>query len=596
MASPAKIESCPVLAFAQNVLAGRIVAGRLVRLACQRHLDDLKHGHERGLKWDTAAAARAIQFFGFLRLPKGGELDGQAFTLHPFQQFIVGSLFGWKAADGFRRFRTAYVEQGKGSGKSPLAAGIGLYGLVADGEAAAEVFSAATKYDQAKILWLDAVRMVEASPSLRAKVKKVNNGLYYERTGSFFRPVSSEKRGLDGPRPHMVLIDELHEHPDAMVVDKMRAGTKARRQALIFEITNSGYDRTSVCWQHREFSTQVLEGLAENDSWFAYVCQLDVCAAHRDEGQTCPVEGCPDCDDWRDEAVWPKVNPGIDTILPRKYLREQAAEAEAMPAKRSIVLRLNFCIWTEAAVHAIPMDRWDSCKRPIDREALRGRECYAGIDIGSTSDFTSFCVGFPHDDGERVEVPADWGDPDGPKVEALRRTWTLLWWHWLPERPRRRDPYLQATLDGWKRGKLIRTTPGSVVDYDQVLRDILTVRNDYPFGLVAVDRGFQGAQFCTNLMREVGDEAVVAFPQGIVSMNAPFRELVELVMLGRLHHEGDPVTRWMASNCAAETRGGLVKPSKEHSKEKIDGLTAAVMMLGVGMAQPVAAKPKVEWF
>jgi phage terminase large subunit-like protein len=283
---------------------------------------------------------RSLSFFDFLQLAEG-EHAGKPFKLEPFQQFIVGSLFGWRGPDGYRRFRTAYIEIGKGNGKSPLAGGIGLYGMAADDEEGAEIYAAAVTRDQARILFTDAEKMVKASPFLTEIVTQNVNNLAVLSTNSYFRPVSSESRGLDGHRVHMALIDEIREHPNSLVVDKMRAGTKGRRQALILEITNSGYNRETVCWAHHEYSSKILEGLIENDSWFAYVCQLDPCDPCRAEGKDTPTEGCPDCDDWREEKTWIKANPCLDVSITRKYLREQVAEAIGMPTKQNIVRRLS---------------------------------------------------------------------------------------------------------------------------------------------------------------------------------------------------------------------------------------------------------------
>ena len=581
-------------AYARAVIAGEIVAGRLVRLACERHLRDLETAAARGLRWDLEAANFAIKFFSFLRLPKDGEIDGQPFMLAPFQQFIIGSLFGWKGADGYRRFRTAYIETAKGSGKTPLAAGIGLFGLVMDGEAAAEIYCAATTRDQAGMLFRDAKRMAEASRSLRSRLDIGLHNVAYHDKHSFLRPCSSEHHGLDGKRVHMALLDEIHEHPTPLVVDKMRAGTKARTQALIIEITNAGHDRTTVCWAHHEYSVKVLEGVLEDDSWFAFVCALDPCDACRLEGQTQPKDGCKDCDDWRNEAVWEKVNPNLNVTPGLKYLREQVREAMGMPTKEGIVKRLNFCIWTQGETRAIPMDRWDACKRQIDWKQFEGRECFAALDIGSTSDFCCLDLLFPHDDGELVEIPLDAEKPDGEKLSFTRRSYTQMPVFWLPEQSVKRDHRIQGIIDHWKKLGLIRVTGGDVVDYGRVLLDILALDRVYGIRKIAVDRGWQGAQICTDLMAHLGAERVVMFVQGIVSMAAPFREYLELVKLGRLHHDGNQVLRWMASNCVAEERNGLSKPSKDKSTEKIDGITAGVMGVGLASAEAPAVEVTVD--
>jgi phage terminase large subunit-like protein len=176
---------------------------------------------------------------------------------------------------------------------------------------------------------------------------------------SFMRPVSAEHKTLDGPRPHMVIADELHEHPNTLVLDKLTAGFKARHQPLGFEITNSGWDRETICWYHHDYSRQVLEGIVKNEAWFAYVCQLDACPACRIAGKEQPT--CDDCDSWLDESVWIKANPGLGTILPREYLQKQVKEALEIPATRNLKQRLNFCIWTQSEERFISPEAWRAC-------------------------------------------------------------------------------------------------------------------------------------------------------------------------------------------------------------------------------------------
>ncbi len=464
--------------------------------------------------------------------------------LSPWQKFIVGSLFGWKGPDGYRRYRKAYVEQGKGNGKSPLAAGIGLFGLVADGEAGAEIYSAAVTRDQAGILFIDAKRMVEASPVLSSRVEVNVGNLAVLSTNSFFRPVSSEARSLDGKRVHMALIDELHEHPTAMVVEKMQAGTKGRRQPLIFEITNSGYDRNSVCWQHHDYSVKVLEGIIPDDGWFAYVCQLD--------------EG----DDWQDEAVWRKANPNLDVSITRKYLREQVREAQGMPAKQNIVKRLNFCIWTEQANRWLDMARWDACDAAVDPEELVGKPCFAGLDLSTTTDITALVLAFPDDEGNIAVLPRFWvpGDNIRQRVE------------------RDRVPY-----DQWVDQGLIEATEGNVVDYDVIRERIRELGERYDIRQIAIDR-WNATQITTQLMGDGFD--MVPWGQGFASMSAPTKELEKLVLGKQIRHGGHPVLRWMASNVAvAQDAAGNIKPAKDKSTERIDGIVALVMAIGLIIRQ-----------
>ena len=286
-------------AYAEAVLAGRIIAGPHVRNACRRHLDDLDRGHERGLRFDVDAANRVIEEFFEKRLKLSeGQFDGKPFKSQPAQDFIIGSLFGWKRNSDdhgwVRRFRRAYIEQGKGNGKSPLAGGIGLYGLTADNEPGAEIYAAGATKDQAGILFRDAVKMKDQSPDLAKRVKSSGGpgrefNLAYLAKGSFFRPISREaKKTGSGPRPHMALCDEVHEHPDRGVMEMLERGFKFRRQPLLLMITNSGSDRNSVCWEEHEHAVKVAAGnynakdgdafyIGEpiDDTTFSYVCALD---------------------------------------------------------------------------------------------------------------------------------------------------------------------------------------------------------------------------------------------------------------------------------------------------------------------------------
>ena len=432
--SPKARSADPVTAYAQRVVAGKIVAGPLVRAAGARHLRDLEEARQRELFWDKAAACRAIQFFADILCLAEGEHAGQRFVLQPWQQFIVGSLFGWRGADGYRRFRTAYIEVGKGNGKSPMAAGIGLYLLTADGELGAEVYAAAVTREQAKITFRDAVRMVDASPPLMRRLEKSGQrdvfNLAYIATGSFFRPISSESRGLDGKRVHGALIDEVHEHRTSVVVDKIRAGTKGRRQALIVETTNSGFDRTSICFQHHEYSTRVVNQRVVDDSWFAFVCGFD------------------DGDDWQDEKVWVKANPNLGVSVTRKYLVEQVREAVGMPAKESIVRRLNFCQWVDAANPAIEGFLWRAAEADFDESDLDGLDCVAAIDLSGTRDLTALARVWEPDGNGVVHAVVEFWTPEDTLVDRARTDHV---------------PYDVWVREGW-----VHATPGRSVDYAYV--------------------------------------------------------------------------------------------------------------------------------
>lgn len=520
-----------------------------MRAACQRHLDDLKQAASRGFFFDRKAAERAIGFFRDVLCLNGGEYEGQNYELLPWQAFIVGCLFGWKSADGYRRFRIAYIETAKGSGKSPLAAGIGLYGLVADGEARAEIYAAATKKDQAMILFRDAVAMVDQSPALSKALGKSGTGqsvwnLSYLKTGSFFRPISADD-GQSGPRPHVALLDEIHEHKNGYVVEMLRAGTKSRRQALILMITNSGHDKQSVCFQYHDYGAKVSAQQAQDDSFFAYICALD-------EGE----------DPLQDEKCWEKVNPSLKYGLPGlKYLREQVTQARGMPAKESIVRRLNFCQWVAAANPWISAQAWFACEEKIDIEQLLGRRCYGGLDLSSVRDLTALVLHF-----EPTEI-----DP----------YWRQLEWFWLPndglhhKAEQDHVPYI-----AWRDAGHLQTTEGKTIDKLAVALQCVAIADMFDLQEIAYDRWLI-EEFKALLDREGISLPLVSYGQGYKDMAPAVNEYERLIVGQQLRHGGNPVMTWCAANAVVVSDpAGNRKIAKDKSTGRVDGIVAACMSIG----------------
>lgn len=561
----------PTTAYAKAVLAGEITTGRAIRLACQRHLKDLER---TDLRFDEKAAIHAIDFFPFLRL--NGKRDAP-FYLEPWEKFVVGSLFGWKNAAKLRRFTTAYIEVGKGAGKTSLAAGVGHYGLIADGEQAAEIYAAAVTREQAHLLFDDAKNMIENNPDLANKLDIGMHNIAYKPTLSFFRPVSSEGKSLDAKRVHMALIDELHEHRTDIVVNKMDLGKKGRRQPLTFEITNAGHDQTTVCYQHHAYCIAILEGRIQNDSWFAYICQLDPCADCQKEGKLSPSDNCKKCDDWRDEKVWTKTNPSLHINQPRiEYLRDKVLEAIGMPAKQNIVKRMNFCMWTQQETRWLDLDLWDAGKDPIEQEALRGRVCFAGLDLSSNRDLTALALVFP---------PAD-----------LSRRWIVRLRFWIPaENVDARIKKDAISYDVWIREGWIETTPGNVIDKDFIEAAILEDAEIYRIQEVAYDRFFAD-QLVQHLEAQKpgwkeDNQWCVPIGMGFYSMAAPCKEFERLVQ-GKLIQQGNnPVLRWNAGNVTVKLDpAGNMKPTKEDDKKRIDGIVAILMALARAIVVPKEIK------
>lgn len=568
----------PVTAYATAIVKRKIVAGRLVIQACQRHLEDLKKQKAKGLVWNPGDAQAVIDFFAeVLVLPENTDADEdtstatsdeiQPFVLQPWQQFIAGSLFGWYTKKGYRRFKTAYIETAKGSGKTPFGAGLMLYMLVADGERSAQVYAAATSRDQAKLAFTDAERMVEASPSLAALIDASANNLAVLPTGSFFRPISSEKRGLDGKRVHGCLIDELHEHPTPIVVNKMRKGTKGRRNALVVEITNSGYDRTSVCWNHHEYSRKVLEGTLQADGWFAFVCGLDPCQKCVDGGKWFPDEECQDCDDWKKEGKhWLKANPNLGVSLPWQYVRDLVKQAKGMPSEVSDLLRFTFCVWTQGASRAIDMGRWAACEaRPADDELL-GAPCYGGLDLGESDDLSAWARIWPLEDG-RVAVKMRF---------------------WIPSKSLERYP--NRPYPEWRRAGLLTVTEGEVTDYTIVRETILAdCKAD---GIKAISYDPRSATETSQILTADGI-TMISTTQGF-ALHEAIKRTLELVVAGKLCHGKNPLLTWMASNVVLRhgTKGEK-RLDKERSPEKIDGVAAIVDAVDWGVVRQEKARGNV---
>lgn len=545
--------------YAQEVVSGKRIAGPHVRGQCARHLRDIESGHKRGLVWNVAESERAQGFFADVLKLNGGDFEGKPFELLPWQKFVVGSLFGWKGVDGYRRFRVAYVETAKGSGKSPLAAGIGMKGLVADNEPRAEVYSAATKKDQAMILFRDAVAMVDQSPELSKRLTKSGTGercwnLAYMAQGAFFRPISSDD-GQSGPRPHIGLIDELHEHKTNTVVEMMRAGTKSRRQALIFMITNAGHNRMGPCWSYHEYGAKVAAGEVEDDAFFPFVCGLD------------------ELDDpFSDESCWPKANPSLqDADLPgMKYIREQVVEAKGMPSKEAIVRRLNFCQWTDAESPWISGEVWRGAQRDFDWQDLRGRRAVAGLDLSSTTDLTGMVF---------LVEPIEAGEP-----------WLLVPFAWLPdvELQRKADtdrvPYIQ-----WKAEGYLDTTPGRAISKRVILQKLSAMCDFFEIVSVGYDRWR-----IEDLMALAADDGI-SLPemkpvgQGYKDFSPALETFERMLLNGEIAHAGHKVLDWCMSNAVIEQDGAENrKLSKEKATGRIDLAVAAVMAAGLVNQQIVS--------
>lgn len=493
-----------------------------------------------------ASADLAIDFYErVLRLPDVLDDNGdpRPFILEPPLAFIIGSLMGWLGRDGYRRFREGYIEMGKGNAKTPLLAGLGLFGLTMDRESAPEIYAAAVNRYQAQIMFRDAVRMVGACPDLSglltvSGIENPHNVSNPDNLG-FFRPFSRDQGIKSGPRPSMALIDEVHEHPTAEVINKLKAGFKHRKQPLAVLITNSGFDRASICFQMHQHADLVLREQVQDDRLFAYVCALD-------EGD----------DPLTDRSCWVKTNPLIGVTITEEYLERQVQNGKNLPSELNTVLRLNFCVWTNQHTRAIDMAQWAACQQDISDAELAEADCYGGLDLGQSDDISSF-----------VKI---WVLSDGRVAVRAR--------HWLPESALRRHQH--RPYDEWRRSGHLEVTEGNTTDF-QVVQDAI---EDDAFTSSVRELAYD-PHFANQMAQNLQGHGLVMVPtaQGF-HLNEATTRLLELIAAGELCVARDPVLAFMASNFVVRHgKNGEIRPDKDEAAEKIDGIVALIMALDRGV-------------
>ena len=560
-----------------------------MRNACRRHLHDLEFGAARGLYFDAEAATYAFDFFeGVLRLSEG-QFEGRPFQLHPSQAFIVGSLMGWHRSDGTRRFRRAYIEQGKGNGKSPLAGGLGLLAMAADGEAGAQIYAAAAKKDQAGILFADAVKMVKQSPAL-AKRLEFSGGpgreynIAHHASGSFFRPVSRDTgRTGSGPRPYFVLADEVHELPDRKILEMLERGFKFRRAPMLFMITNSGSDRNSVAWEEHEHAVKVAAGHTEavndptfigepiDDTTFSYVCALD-------EGD----------DPLNDPGCWGKANPLLGVTITEQYLRDVVAQAKAIPGSLNGILRLHFCVWTDADAAWMARSTVEPALAEFDPGMHAGEKIYLGLDLSQNRDITA--LGAVVETGT-VEVEVE---QEGKRFKVKKPTYDAWVEAWTPgDTIQARELRDKVPYTVWKRGGFLHAPSGETISYRHVAQTLAEYDKRYAVQLVAYDR-YAFKKFEEDVI-ELGLSMTFAeHPQGGVKKGKPLEEgreglwmpgsvraLEDALLEGRIRIRKNPVLVSAIMSAVVEhDKWDNRWLSKQRSINKIDAAVALAMAFG----------------
>jgi phage terminase large subunit-like protein len=523
-----------------------MVACQHVQNAVARHLRDLQRQDTDGFPYifDQKRGEHVIRFIQTFCKHFEGEKAGEPLELEPWQQFIIASVFGWvHARTGHRRFNEVYEQVARKNGKSTKLAAIGLALLAADKEAGAQVYTAATKRDQARIIHRAAVQMYEKSHDLKQLITKHRDNLFVSRTAAFFKPLGEDSNTEDGLNVHGALVDEYHAHKSAGMVEVLRSGMGSRTQPLLWIITTAGLDISVPCYDEMEYAAGVLDGTNTNENYFAIIYTLD------------------EEDDWKDESVWIKANPNLGVSVNEDDMRKMFQKAIEMPSKQTEFLTKKLDVWTQQETVWLSIDVWRRNETEVDVSALQDRVCLGGIDIASRVDLAACALCFP---------PESEGEP-----------FQFVHHAWMPQ-----DTLVQhidsdrVPYDVWVEQGLLSTTPGEIIDLEFIKQYILDAAERYQLKEVCYDPW--GAQQFAQDLTELGVE-MYEFRQGSQSMSPAVKEFESKAFAGEMAHGDNPLIRWQMG-CVNLWQGPtglvrLVKPDRTKSRKRIDNIVAAVMAL-----------------
>ncbi len=499
--------------------------------------------------FDEEAAQLAIDFVEeCCTLTQGRGLTwqaGQPFILEPWQKAIFANLFGWKRANGTRRYHEAMIYVPRKNGKSEMAAALiclMLFAKALDDEPGAQLFSAAAKRDQTKYVFQPVTRMIKRSKVMSRCSTVQRNAVVAGDTS--YLTICSDARTEHGNSTQLAVMDELHAQRTRELYDELKTSTGARLQPLIVSLTTSDYEREgSICNTVHDYAMKVRDGVIEDHAFLPVIYQADI------------------TDDWMDPETWAKSNPNLGVTITKEYLTSQCKRAKEEPEFENEFKRLHLNIRTSQAFRWMPMHRWDACDKPLRPEDLKGCECYGGLDLASVQDMASFVLDFVIEDFHH-----------------------LLPFYWCPEetaelRERKdRQPY-----STWGRQGLLTLTPGGSIDYRYIRKQVNELAELYSIQQVGFDP-WNATQISQQLAEEDGID-MVEFRQGTISMNAPMKQMMGLVIDGKIVHGGHKILRWNVNNLAAGSDpSGNVRPDKKASFEKIDGAVSAIMAIGMATA------------
>ena len=525
--------------YAQDVVDGKIVCGKYIKLAAERFfalMEDDKY------EFIEEKADLVIELFSILKHFTGRHA-GKPFVLQPWQQFIIASIYGFYIKeDGSRLVKYVYIEIARKNGKTAYASGLSLYHLVADDEMDAEVDLAANSKEQAKIAFKFCSQFAKGIDPKGKDLIPYRDKVRYDKMLSVLQVFAADDSKLDGFNASMYLIDEYHAAKNSGLKDVLQSSQGMRDNPIGIIITTAGFDKLGPCYEYRTVCTEVLQGLKPNDELFAAIYSLD--------------EG----DDWKDEKNWIKANPNLGVTVKPQYLRTQVKEATNSPSEEVGIKTKNFNIWCDAETVWIPEHYILESSADINIDDFKGMECYAGIDLASTSDLASACFMFPTD--EKIYFKMKYYLPEAALQE---KRFKLLYGE-------------------WRRRGLITITPGNVTDYDFILNDLMDIDRKVPLMKIGYDN-WNSTQFVINATEKGLPMEPVS--QSIGNFNRPTKEMERLILSGKAVIDNNVINRHCFRNVVlVRDNNGNVKPSKQFEEKKIDGVISGLMALGVYLASP----------
>lgn len=537
--------------YIDDVMSGKIVTGKYIKLAVQRHLEDIERSKSPDFPYvfDEKLAQWYVDRFKFFKHGKG-KWRGKPFDLMPWQAFATWVPYGWvRKSDRKRRFSKIYIKVARKNAKTEYLAGIGKIGFIFDGEQDPEIYWFATKKDQAKIGWdrqKELLKQLRSDSKTIARYCDVSTYRMYTKQGNgFVNYLGQDSDTEDGLSPYYGLCDEYHAHKTDDMINVIESGMGTRANPMTWIITTAGFLSNGPCAMFEKVCKQILDKAIDNESIFPLIYDLD--------------EG----DDWEDERNWEKANPSIQYIdTMRDFLRNEYQKAKTQGKTKEINFKTkNLNIWSNTFSTWIPADKWAEAGEEFETSELYGKICFGGLDLASTRDLCSLALYFPNEK-------------------------KVLWWHWLPEEEAEQRekndgiPYRQWAADGW-----ITLTDGNVRDDDRIIKDILDILSNFDISSLGFDR--HGAN---NIAPKLEDDGITVTPfgQGFISMSAPTKEIERLIFMRELNHGNNPVMRWQCSNVAIQTDPAEnIKIAKNKSTEKVDGMVALAMAVGESMCERV---------